>query len=397
MKRSLVLAALVAVACTVAFAYEIDMGDLSACDYPTLFVNPGHSISGIAWLGPCVTPDPSPNIPDQDQCDDGVVFIGIPWTPCGLGQVQIQVTAGPFYPFHVAQGGRLYLNAWKDGNLDGDFCDALCNGQAPEWIVQDELVTPGVWTYTFPDPGVTDFGIYDGIFRFRLTRVPLGPYGFGLYDTTQCPEMCHGTFAYDSLGEVEDYVIHDMQLAVNLSSFTAVPGNERVLLTWITASEIQNATFELRRDDQRIAQIASRSSGPTGCTYQYGDQDLQNGVVYTYSLIAVDVNGVREQLSTVSASPRADESTPSDYALYQNFPNPFNPTTTIAFSLAADGFVNLKLYNVAGQEVRTIVSGVLAAGYHTVGLDAGTLPSGVYLCVLTAGDFRAARKLMLIR
>ena len=67
------------------------------------------------------------------------------------------------------------------------------------------------------------------------------------------------------------------------------------------------------------------------------------------------------------------------------------------YACVADGFVTLKLYNVAGQELKTMLSGVLAAGRHTVGLNAGTLPSGVYMYVLTAGDFRATRKLMPIR
>ncbi|MER3522964.1 MAG: hypothetical protein C4326_02580 [Ignavibacteria bacterium] len=91
------------------------------------------------------------------------------------------------------------------------------------------------------------------------------------------------------------------------------------------------------------------------------------------------------------------EPTPRDIALYQNYPNPFNPTTIIKFQLPSSSFVSLKVYDVLGREVRTLVNGVQEPGFTSVEFDAGDLPSGVYCCRLGAGEFVATKKMLLIR
>ncbi|HEY3294981.1 MAG TPA: IPT/TIG domain-containing protein, partial [bacterium] len=238
---------------------EVDMGDLSACGYPTLVNNPGHALTGIAWLGAGVDGEAVPHtVPTgtdlihnsslqahMDNFEDGVAFFGAPWTPCTPVSIIVQVTAGPNFAAYEACGGHLYLNGWKDGNGDYSFDDVLCDGQAPEWIVQDALVTPGYHTFTFMDPGVSNLSRYNGIFRFRLTHQPVGQYGYGMA-TTECPDMPNGTFGFDNiLGEDEDYVMCDLQLSVELTSFEAQSGDNAVALRWSTASETQNDHFEL--------------------------------------------------------------------------------------------------------------------------------------------------------
>jgi hypothetical protein len=89
-------------------------------------------------------------------------------------------------------------------------------------------------------------------------------------------------------------------------------------------------------------------------------------------------------------------------ALGTNYPNPFNPRTTIAFSLARRGVVSLAVYDVAGRRVRTLVDGSRDAGPHTVAWDgrndAGvSVASGVYFCKLVAGEFSDTRKLVLLK
>ncbi len=88
--------------------------------------------------------------------------------------------------------------------------------------------------------------------------------------------------------------------------------------------------------------------------------------------------------------------------LYQNVPNPFNPTTTIQFDLARDGEVTLRIFDVAGHQVRTLVHGKLSGNRHQVtwnGLDdtGRRVSSGVYLYRLTAGDFAATRRLVVLK
>lgn len=90
--------------------------------------------------------------------------------------------------------------------------------------------------------------------------------------------------------------------------------------------------------------------------------------------------------------------TPLDgFTLAQNYPNPFNPGTTIEFSLPNANFVTLKVYNVVGQEIATLVSGKLPAGIHRYTWNAGDLASGVYLYRIDAGGYSLVRKAMLMK
>jgi hypothetical protein len=382
--------------------YEVvDMGDLPQCDYPTLTGNPGHALTDVAWLGTSITGEPAPNILDADPADDGVIFHSIPWTPCEMESVTVTVTAGQMYAYYVEYcSGHLYLNGWKDGNVDGDFCDTLIGPSgvsAPEWIVQDVLVVPGVYTLLFVDPGVFDLGIYDGIFRWRLTSQPVGALGFGLVDRVACPTMTCGTYAFDLVGEVEDYIIEDAQLDVTLIDFAAVPGDREVTLRWSTASETDNDYFELRRNGSFVGRIAGAGTSTTVTHYTWHDGNLHNGMEYIYTLISVDPNGLREELATVNVTPSAEAVIITEYALHQNYPNPFNATTTISFDLVEENFVSLKVYNVLGQSVATIADGRMGRGRHVVAFDAAGVTSGVYIYRLEVGHFVDQKKMLLMK
>ena len=88
---------------------------------------------------------------------------------------------------------------------------------------------------------------------------------------------------------------------------------------------------------------------------------------------------------------------PDNTGLLQNFPNPFNPETSIKFSLPEDKFVNLKVFNVLGETVKVLLNEEKKAGLHTVQFDASSLSSGVYFYSIEAGDFKAVRKMMLMK
>jgi len=88
---------------------------------------------------------------------------------------------------------------------------------------------------------------------------------------------------------------------------------------------------------------------------------------------------------------------PTAYSLSQNYPNPFNPTTTIEFSIPKSGFVTLKIYNLLGQEVTTLVSENLQAGYYHVDWDASQLASSVYYYMINAGEFKTVKKMILLK
>lgn len=92
-----------------------------------------------------------------------------------------------------------------------------------------------------------------------------------------------------------------------------------------------------------------------------------------------------------------DLNVPKDYKLSQNFPNPFNPATNIQFAIPVSGHVKLTVYNVAGQQVATLVNGIISAGTYQVDFDARNLSSGIYFYSLQAGSFKQVKKMLLNR
>jgi hypothetical protein len=99
----------------------------------------------------------------------------------------------------------------------------------------------------------------------------------------------------------------------------------------------------------------------------------------------------------ISSAPGYVTSTPYRFSLEQNFPNPFNPSTTIRYGLPSRSHVTLTVFNTLGQQVAKVVQGEQEAGFHEVQFDASGLASGVYLYRLTAGSYVETRKLLLVR
>ena len=88
---------------------------------------------------------------------------------------------------------------------------------------------------------------------------------------------------------------------------------------------------------------------------------------------------------------------PKVFALEQNFPNPFNPSTTIRYALPTRAYVTLSVYNLHGQLVSKLVQGEEEAGYHEVTFDGSNLASGVYFCRLQAGVFVSTKKTLVLK
>ncbi len=99
----------------------------------------------------------------------------------------------------------------------------------------------------------------------------------------------------------------------------------------------------------------------------------------------------------INSSEEESIEAPSTITLNQNYPNPFNPQTTISYSITNAGLVNLKVYNILGHEISTLVNRTQSAGTHSVSFDATNLPSGVYLYRLDAEGFSSYRKMLLIK
>lgn len=126
---------------------------------------------------------------------------------------------------------------------------------------------------------------------------------------------------------------------------------------------------------------------------------VQTLAVYNQYLFAGATGGVwkrplSEMITSVELLPG---DSPTQFSLSQNYPNPFNPATTISFSIPSKSFVLLKVFDVLGKEISTLVSEELSAGTYSQQWNAGGLPTGVYLYSLQAGSFTETKKLMLLR
>jgi hypothetical protein len=141
--------------------------------------------------------------------------------------------------------------------------------------------------------------------------------------------------------------------------------------------------------------ISDTSKSYLGVTYWYGVQGEQQ-ITYGQRRFVGDYT-TGNILGTTAVSPTENGAAPSHYALSQNYPNPFNPATTIEFSLPTASSVQLRVYNMLGQEVATLVNGNLAAGAHRVSFDGSHLSSGVYLYRLSAGSYLNTMKMVLLK
>jgi hypothetical protein len=106
------------------------------------------------------------------------------------------------------------------------------------------------------------------------------------------------------------------------------------------------------------------------------------------------LNETKYQITSVE---QEDGNLPLQFALEQNYPNPFNPSTEIQYSVPTSGQVTLKIFNVLGEEVATLVNGTQSAGTHAVTFDASQLSSGVYMYQIHAGANTSTRKMVLMK
>jgi hypothetical protein len=186
-------------------------------------------------------------------------------------------------------------------------------------------------------------------------------------------------------------------LPIQLASFKAAKlvSSNGVQLTWTTLSEVNNYGFNVQRSSSKVTGYADISGlipgkGTTTERHDYSWTDRGAAGGY-YRLNQIDLDG------TSHLSEIIEFSSPAAYKLEQNFPNPFNPTTQIAYSLQSDGMTTLDVYNVLGQKVLTAVSEFQIAGSYRVTVDCSRLSSGTFIYVLRNGDFKAAKSMTLLR
>jgi hypothetical protein len=115
----------------------------------------------------------------------------------------------------------------------------------------------------------------------------------------------------------------------------------------------------------------------------------------------MEVTDIRSHIVDLdnNANSPINESTsiPTEFSMNQNYPNPFNPTTNLEFGISELGFVSLKVYDISGKEVATLINEVKSPGRYQIKFDGSNLGSGVYFYKITAGNFSAVKRMFLIK
>ena len=195
----------------------------------------------------------------------------------------------------------------------------------------------------------------------------------------------------------------DHSLPVELSSFTASISGNAVNLKWRTETEVNNYGFDIERSVfsnggqeniwQKIGFAQGHGNSNSPKSYSYIDKSPAEGSNFLYRLKQIDTDGKFEYSKTIEVN----LNTPANFELSQNYPNPFNPTTTIGWQSPTDGLQTIKVFNMLGKEVATLVNGYKPAGRYLVQFDAKDLPSGIYFYKIQAGNFSDVKKMILLK
>ncbi len=201
-------------------------------------------------------------------------------------------------------------------------------------------------------------------------------------------------------------VIYYTLVPVELTSFTANTGNGNVTLDWETATETNNKGFEIQKAsgtvNQRISEFKTigfiQGNGTTTeeSSYHFTDNSpLQGNSIYR--LKQIDFNGTFRIYGPVEVNFNGV----TDYSLSQNYPNPFNPSTIIKYAVPQAGNVEIKIYNLLGSEIVTLVNEYKEAGKYFVEFSTNNLKSnigsGVYFYTIKAGAFVKTKKMIVLK
>ena len=168
-------------------------------------------------------------------------------------------------------------------------------------------------------------------------------------------------------------------------------------MTWKSLSESNNYGFEIQRRSstgsyKKIGFVQGRGSAGIAHEYRYVDYTTTADSTLFYRLRQIDLDGASVFAGTV----RVSAAVPSRFVLFPNYPNPFNARTRICYTLPDDTPVLIRLYDVRGERVATLIDSFQSAGEHSVFWQADSTPAGIYFLRIDAGPYSAVNKCLLI-
>ena len=270
--------------------------------------------------------------------------------------------------FHVTQTG-----------LSGGSIDLTLSWGADDGVLDSTSVT------------VVGGGTYGGIWTWANNSGA----EIGYANTVTTGTFDPGSYA---LGDCSLGSYSGNPMPVSLSSFTAVSYNGIIKLSWKTAIETDNYGFDVERSSDRLAWsklgfVNGSGNSNTNRDYSYIDNTISGSGKYYYRLKQIDNNGGIKY----SGMTEAEVIKINKYELFQNYPNPFNPSTVISYQIPVAGLVTIKIYNILGTEIATLINEMKQEGIYNINFNACNIASGIYFYRLQAGEYTSIKKFTLIK
>ncbi len=276
------------------------------------------------------------------------------------------------------------------------------------------------------DENIVDFvgyGTADAFEGSAASPSPSNTESIRRLDNSGGQTMGENGSGYDSDDNSADFFVavtnsENPPLPVELVSFNINTNGNSILLKWETATEVNNYGFEIERaltssatdinhisggkegaasniaaGWEKIGFVKGNGNSNSAKKYMFADFNIQRGFWYKYRLKQIDNDGKYFYSSEKIIS----LGMPDKFELFQNYPNPFNPTTIISYEIPKSCYVEIKVYNILGCEIITLINEEQPAGKHAINFDGKSLGSGVYFYRLRAGDFVLTKSMSLTK
>ncbi len=186
-------------------------------------------------------------------------------------------------------------------------------------------------------------------------------------------------------------------IPVELTSFTGSASGESIILNWTTSTETNLLKFEIERKNNQtnwetVGFVNGHGTTTEPINYLFTDKNIETGT-YSYRLKQIDLNGAIHYSEVVEVK----ITFALKFTLHQNYPNPFNPTTKISFTTPETGMVYIKVYDILGRLVKTLLNKRILKGNHYINFDAETLAGGVYIYTLKINNYFNSKKMILLK
>ncbi len=306
---------------------------------------------------------------------------------------------------NVTGGGSLSVGNYNNAPANqGGISGNVLNYR---WVIENTDVTFDTYTIRFDLADMGAQGITegdDGIHLYKRETEGSGDFtDFGVmtyHDNGTAGDQSDDYLTLSGISSFSEFSLSspNSPMPVEMTSFSAAVSNGIVTLNWSTATETENYGFEIERSSDnrawnKIGFINGSGNSNSVKAYSFTDETIKEAGTYYYRLKQVDNDGSFESSEVIETMVEL----PQDYSLEQNFPNPFNPSTNISFTIPEKTEVKLAVFNLLGELVTEIVSGNLEAGYYNYSFDATGLTSGIYLYKLETASFSQTRKMILVK